>query len=466
MIPRWVTALDIICLVVLGVLLRSVLGGGYRIRLTPEVGVSMDSGLRLLGWLMGLLVVRHLAWRSVPWHTRVLGWIRTAVTTETFRATWPAFVLSRVLVLAVGYVAVATVGFNPPPPWRDDGNLLLDMHARWDAGYYMAIAREGYPSAFNPSRASRIAFFPALPLLIRGVSVLLEISRMLGAVLVVSSAFFWGLTYVYRLAREVLTADQARTSVLLLVFYPFAVAYSAVLTESIFLLAAAGAFYHFRRSELVKAGIFGLLAGLVRPNGFLLCVPLGLFALLPLLTRAATPLRDEHTGIRWPSLLAHLATASVPVLGMLLFAVHIHSLTGDGFAWMKAQQAWGRGATVGFDFAAARWAMVQTQGLSAYIRHYPIEIFEAVAAFFALAAVWPITRRFGLAYGAFVAMAVLPPLITMGSISLGRYTAPLFPIFLWLGAAVPPERRPYWLAAFATGQALVAVLFYTWRPPY
>ena len=465
-IPRWVTVLDILSLVLLGLLLRSALAGGYRIRFTSEIQVSMDSELRLFAWLTGLLLIRHFAYRPVRWHERVLGWIRQARTAETFRATWPAFVLSRALVLAVGAVAILSVGFNPSPPWRDEGLLLLDMHARWDAGWYSRIVREGYPPVFNPLRPSQIAFFPALPLLVRGASFLLAIHWLPAAVIIVTSAFFWGLTYVYRLAREVLTADQAQTAILFLVFYPFAVAYSAILTESIFLLAAAGAFYHFRRSELVKAGIFGLLAGLVRPNGFLLCVPLGLFAILPLLSRSATPLRDERSGIRWPSLFAHLATASLPVVGMLLFAVYLYTLTGDGFAWMKAQQGWGRGSTAGFTIASARWDVIRDQGLATYARVYPIEIFEAAAAFFGLAAVWPIIRRFGLAYGVFVAMAILPPLITMGSTSLGRYTAPLFPIFFWLAAAVPEERRPYWLAAFATGQALVAVLFYTWRPPY
>ena len=465
-VPRWVTALDILGLVLLGILLRSTLGGGYRILIAPGILVSMDSWLRLLAWLALLLVIRHLAWRIVPWHTRVIGWVERVWTAEPFRATWPAFILSRLLVLSVGYIAVITVGFNPSPPWRDEGNLILDMHARWDAGWYLRIAREGYPSHFNPERASQIAFFPALPLLMRGVSHLLEVSRLAAGVLIVASAFFWGLTYVYRLAREVMTADQARTAILFLSFYPFAVAYSAILTESIFLLAAAGAFYHFRRSELSKAGIFCLLAGLVRPNGFLLGVPLGLFVLLPLLTRRGTPLRDEVTGIRLPSLLAHLATAALPVVGMLIYAAHVYTLNGDGFAWMKAQQAWGRGTTVGLDVAVERWGLVQRGGLSTYLRQYPIEAFEAMAAFFGLAAVWPIIRRFGLAYGVFVAMAILPPLITMGSTSLGRYTAPLFPIFFWLGVAVPKEHRPYWLAAFATGQALVAVLFYTWRPPY
>ncbi|HJR60683.1 MAG TPA: hypothetical protein VJ813_14830, partial [Vicinamibacterales bacterium] len=130
------------------------------------------------------------------------------------------------------------------------------------------------------------------------------------------------------------------------------------------------------------------------------------------------------------------------------------------------QQAWGRTTGEGLNVLEARNVMIESQGLLSYARAYPVELIEAVAAFFALAAVWPITRRFGLAYGIFVASAVLPPLISMGPVSLGRYTAPLFPIFLWLGAAVPEARRPYWIALFAAGQALVATLFFTWRPPY
>jgi hypothetical protein len=50
--------------------------------------------------------------------------------------------------------------------------------------------------------------------------------------------------------------------------------------------------------------------------------------------------------------------------------------------------------------------------------------------------------------------------------AIGRYTAVLFPIFLWLAAAVPAERRPLWVCAFASGQALVAALFFTWRPMF
>ena len=161
-----------------------------------------------------------------------------------------------------------------------------------------------------------------------------------------------------------------------------------------------------------------------------------------------------------------LLVAALPVVGVLIYSSYVYTLTGDPLAWVKAQQAWGRKTAELFNVIGERSWLISQHGFNKYARDYPIEILEGSAALFALTAVWPITRRFGVAYGVFVALAVLPPFISMGSVSLGRYTAPLFPIFLWLGASVPAERRPYVLALFSTGQALVAALFFTWRPPY
>ncbi len=468
-IPWWVTALDVACVILLAAILRSWFGGGYRITLMPGVQLSMDSVLRLWIWLALLLFARHLAWRLTPWHVRIAGWLRAATTSEPLRAAWPPFLTSRLMVSIVGFVAVATIGFETPQPWRALDNDWLDLYARWDSGWYHTIAKQGYPTSLNPELTNPIAFFPGLPLLMRGTSELLDVNMWIAGIVLVVGGFLWGLTYLYRLALLDMPRDQARASLMFLAFYPFAFCYSAVLTESLFLLAAVAAFYHFRKGDLWRAAGFGLLVGFLRPNGFLLCVPLGLLAVLPCArSRGWWPRPDAFldNDTRWPRLAAQLAAASAPVVGVIAYSAYLQTTIGNPFGWAEAQQAWGRAATEGLNVLGARQAMIEAQGPFAYARAYPIELIEAAAAFFALGAVWPIVRRFGLAYGILVAMAVLPPLISMGSVSLGRYTAPLFPIFLWLGAAVPPERRPYWVALFAAGQAFLAALFFTWRPPY
>ena len=75
-------------------------------------------------------------------------------------------------------------------------------------------------------------------------------------------------------------------------------------------------------------------------------------------------------------------------------------------------------------------------------------------------------RRFGLPYAVFIILNLLPPMSAGGMLSMGRVTSVLFPVFLWLGAAVPAHQRTAWIVGFAMLQGLVAVMFFTWRPLY
>ena len=466
-IPAWVTVVDVLCLVLLAMTVRSVFDDSYRIAVTAEWRLSLRSWPRIALWLALLLGVRHWVWRVVPWHRRIAAWMSALWHWTPVRAASGPFLVSRIMVLVVGYIAIHTFGFDPPRPWRALPNDVLDLFARFDAGWYFGIASRSYEPHFNPDRMNAIAFFPGLPLFMRATRILLDVNLWIAGIIVVSGSFLLALAYLYRLARLDLPDDQARVALLLLAFYPFAVCYSAVLTESLFLLSACATIFYFRRGSLVKAALCGLVVGLLRPNGFLLALPLGLLALLPFArARGWLPRGPDSPSRTWTSLAMQLAVGAMPVVGMLLYAAYVNALLGNPFAFVEAQRAWGRATLAGLDVLEARQALIESQGISVYTRGYIVEIFEATAAFAALAAVWPIARRFGLAYAVFVATAVLPPLISMGSVSLGRYTAPLFPIFLWLASAVPAAHRPYWVAAFAAGQALVAALFYTWRAPY
>jgi hypothetical protein len=467
-IPWWVTVLDVLCLVLAALLVRSVLGEGFRLAIGSVVLVSFRSWSRVAVWLAAALVIRHLAWRRVPWHSRVVDWLRRVTARDAVRAAWMPFILSRVLVLAAGYVAVSSIGFAEARS-RAVPNDFLDLHVRFDAGWYFRIASVGYDDGhdFNPAVQNTIAFFPGLPLLIRAVAGAIDVDLWTAGVLIVIVSFFFGLVYLYRLARLDLSDDEARASLLLLAFYPFAMCYSAVLTESVFLLAVTAAFFYFRRAAYLKAVPFAFALGLLRPNGFLIAVPLTIVAVVPFArSRGWLPGSADAEAARWTRLIAAIAVAALPLIAMLGHAAYVQSMTGDAFAFVKAQQAWGRGKAELLNVLDARSSMIASEGLAAYARSYPIEILESGAAIVALAAVVPIVLRFGLAYGLFVAMAVLPPFITLGSISLGRYTAPLFPLFLLLGASIPPARRVYWLVAFASLQALLSTLFFTSRPPY
>ena len=99
-----------------------------------------------------------------------------------------------------------------------------------------------------------------------------------------------------------------------------------------------------------------------------------------------------------------------------------------------------------------------------YLGHEPYDFLNAIAVVFVLAAVWPLARRFSLAYAAFILINILPPLSAGGLMSAGRFSAVMFPAFLWFVSAVPAAHRMGWIAAFAALEAFNAALFYTWRP--
>jgi hypothetical protein len=89
-----------------------------------------------------------------------------------------------------------------------------------------------------------------------------------GGLLVSVAAFFAALVYLYAFARETLGEDEARFTLWLIAAYPFALFFGAVYTESLFLLGAVAAFYHFTKGQYGWASAWGLLVGLTRPNGF------------------------------------------------------------------------------------------------------------------------------------------------------------------------------------------------------
>ena len=204
-------------------------------------------------------------------------------------------------------------------------------------------------------------------------------------------------------------------------------------------------------------GSTALLAGLTRPNGIMLSLVLGILALAPLRRRERGWLSRTSGG---------LLVAATPAIGMLLYCSYIYRLTGNPFAWVEAQAAWGRNFGATATHYAWSWRTIADEGVLAYIRAVPTEAVQVVAVGFSLALVWPVWRRVGAAYAVFILANVVPPMIQGGVLSLGRFTGTLFPQFLALALLVPPERRTNWIIAFAIGQGLIAAVFFTWRLIY
>jgi hypothetical protein len=211
-----------------------------------------------------------------------------------------------------------------------------------------------------------------------------------------------------------------------------------------------------RRGRLGWAALCGLAAGLTRPNGFWLALPLALLAVRP-------PARDlSGAGPRRPfSLPLALLVAGVPAIGVTIFSSYLLWRFGDALAWVHGQAAWGVPMLL-------RAGAPDPGKLPGEPLIKPIEVITwigNIAAFIAAAwAIRPISRRLGPAYGVWIAVNIFPPVVAHLFLSLGRFTSVLFPVFFWMAIRIPRDRLLRVAGAFAACQAVLAMWFFLWRP--
>jgi len=472
-LPTWARAVDVLCLAI--VLLAAVVAiwGGFRMRMYG-VRIALTSPYRVLLVAVVLAVVRHLLTPKPSIYADLPGRVAGSLNTPPARTAFGALVGTRPAILFVGYMAVIVFGFSNGghAPYRLSDNEAANLQVRWDMPWYFGIASDGYHFNSTYHGQQNVVFFPAFPMIWRVAARLLggqTMAYVTAGTVVVFVCFFLGLTYLFRLARE-LTGDEdpAKFSVWLLATYPFAFFYGAIYTESLFLLGATAAFFHFRRREFWAAGAWGLLVGLTRPNGCFMSIPLAVMAMSPWLPRwlnggPAENLEQTESRRTFAALVPAMLTSATPGIGVLLYSAWMWHFTGNPIEWAAGHAAWGR-AYVGFGpLIADRYDWLVNAGLYTYSTYVPTDLLNTMGAFFGLACVIPVARRLGLAYAVFILVNLLPPMAAGGMLSMGRFSSILFPAFIWCASAIPVRHRSGWLATFMGMQAFNAALFYTWR---
>lgn len=454
--------------------------GGFRVLLFGSQ-VTGHEPLRPLALAAALFLVRHLIHRTPSLGGRIVNGLRAFARAESVRAIAPALLWSRVAVLLVATLSISTLGYSNVVPFRISKGEIANLPARWDAGWYLGIARTGYEYDRRANGQQNVVFFPAYPLLMRTAGIFLgghiddrsrvemRLTNLLwSGVLVNLVALAAALGYLYRMVRAYANRDTAVTAVWLVLAYPTAFVYNAPYTEGLFLLGSLATFYHFGRHQFVSAALWGTVIGFSRPNGFILAAPLvaialarsGPFpALAPWLDRLNT--RADLPTRLWRD----LAVAVAPVAGLVLYCGYLYWTWGDAFLWARLQGAWGR-TYEGLGPALQPIASVAEHGVSGYAMRSGYEVLNVLPFLLAVGVSIPIAWRLGLAYSMLILLTLLPPLLAGGWLSMARLTVTLFPIYVFLALTIPERHRPGVLVVFALLQGLGASLFFTWRPFY
>ena len=135
-------------------------------------------------------------------------------------------------------------------------HVLLDSLIHWDAGWFLRIAGQGYDYDSAP-------FFPMFPFLIRALTLLTQ-SNIVSGFLISNTALFIACIYLYRLVKEDYNEEIAMNTVFALLFFPTAIFFSSIYSESLLLAFTLGAFYYARKEKFITAAVLGVLAALTR----------------------------------------------------------------------------------------------------------------------------------------------------------------------------------------------------------
>lgn len=356
------------------------------------------------------------------------------------------FTVTRAGLFLLAYLSLVLMPLDTSKPRPFAHNLFLDGWLRWDGGWYKGIAVRGYSNIPAASGESNVAFFPFYPLLIRALHTVIP-DPYVAALLVSNVAFLLALIVLYRLARLYLDEGAARRTLVLVAVFPFAFYFSAVYSESVFLLAVVAAFYFGERRRWLWAALAAAAASATRAVGIFTVVGLVVLYL-------------QHIDFQWRRVRPDILWLALGGAGLVAWMVYLGSAFGNPLAFAYAQDVAGWGYFGPGDMLSAlRSALSVSALLDGTYR--ALAVIHALIGLGALALGVVAWRRIGPAYAVWSLLVVVASFSMF--VGMGRYVSVVFPVFM-VGALLLKDTRWYQATLYVSILllALFTIMFSHW----
>jgi Gpi18-like mannosyltransferase len=312
-----------------------------------------------------------------------------------------------------------------------DPRTLPGVWARWDAGYYLGIAINGY--SFH---GEELAFFPAYPFLIRLFAVG-QLSLVVWSGFLVSNlAFILAAILLWHQVRLDFSESIAWGTVITLSVFPTSFFFSAIYTESLFLLFSVLVYRFSARRQYALAGLFVSAASLTRINGLLL----GLVPLIEILRN-----RPSRSSVQ--VVVAGFSSGA----GLGLYGLYLWITQASPLAFVLAMSNWTRAIVWPWQTVFDSLA-VAVCGYGGFRDNWFMRVTSAEDLLSALLFIGCTILAFFLVRRSLFAYSVATMLLflishgpyTLGLCSISRYVLGLFPGFIVLGILLDRVPRLKW----------------------
>ncbi|MGA7292969.1 MAG: hypothetical protein WBW53_13645 [Terriglobales bacterium] len=275
---------------------------------------------------------------------------------------------------------------------------LLGIWQRFDTLWYLQIAKHGY------DRPMGVIFYPLYPATIRVVSLVLPATA--AALLVATAAAFFAFWGLLRLAESGSAAAGRIETLLVLAAWPSSFVLFAGYAESLTLALIVWPVIFAREERWGLAALCGIFAGLSRPSGVLVAIPLMVLA--------------------WRSRRIRSASVLVSPIGLLSYWTWLHE---SGRLSVVAAYRIYQGATL-----APPWAS-SAEALRLIVGHGDA-LLAIKFGLVALATGFSLRREVRLEDKLFALALTAQMLMYTGRPLLGgpRYVLPMYPAFVAMGA--------------------------------
>lgn len=359
------------------------------------------------------------------------------------------------LAAAVFVVVVEAVGllartWSAPLPVSSGLGRLLDPWNRWDAGWFLAIADNGYVGVggISPGTGlfqSAVAFPPLFPLSVRALAAVLHVPTVVAATVIVMVCLVAAVAGLYRLATMDRGSRVGVTAVIALLTFPTAFVLIAPYAEAPVLALGVWSFIAARRRR------WGLAAVLIGA-----AVAAKLYAVV-LVAGLLVEVVGAERGRR--ALAAAAAVVVAPAMALGGWMAWQAAVLGDPLRFLSAERAWGRGPGVPMQYLPDAFPSIFDNP------HYVLPALLDIAAPLLLLGLgihaWRVRRSYA------VVLVVSAVLFSSTSVydSIDRYALGAFPLFIVAGLLLAPRPRltvAVTAVSAAIGTALIVLFSTEW----